>query len=293
MNYKNITMIMQNTINGVDGKCKSSCYLTIIKGMLAGAFVAFGAASSSVAMHGITDVGIARTVAGCIFPVGLMMIILLGGELFTGDCLMTMGVFDKQVKVKDMLTKLALTFLSNMAGAILIALMVYGSGQFDYTDSALGAFTIKVAITKVNLTFTKAFLSGILCNIIVCVAVLMAGAATDIVGKISAVFFPILAFVIGGYEHCVANMFYIPAGMLAAGNERYVLKAMELYGFTEGQINALNGWNFLYHNLLPVTLGNMVGGVVFVVLPLYIIYSKEKPKEEISYLHQTNKKQTS
>lgn len=278
-------MIMQNTIQNVEVKCKNISHIGFIKGMMAGIFIALGAASSSVAMHSIADVGIARTLAGCIFPVGLMMIILLGTDLFTGECLMIVGVMDKKVRTKKILAKLTLTFLSNLLGAVLIAFMIYASGQMDYSNGGLGAYSIKVAATKVHLTFGRAFISGVLCNIIVCVAVLMAGAATDIAGKISAIFFPILAFVIGGYEHCVANMYYIPAGIIASGNETYVAKAVELYGISADKLADLTIGNFFIHNLIPVTLGNLVGGMVFVAIPLYIVYLKDKPKEEVSNLH--------
>ena len=138
----------------------------------------------------------------------------------------------------------------------------------------LGAFTIKVALGKVNLSFGAAFASGILCNIFVCMAVLMATAAKDISGKIWAIFFPILAFVVSGYEHCVANMYYIPAGIFAAANESYVTSGVNNALFAAGQLSSLNWVNFIVKNLIPVTLGNIVGGMVFVGLPLYLIHAR-------------------
>ena len=152
--------------------------------------------------------------------------------------------------------------------------MVYMSGQLNYTDGLLGAYTIKVAMGKLSLSFGEAFFSGIMCNIFVCAAVLMAGAAKDIAGKVWAIFFPIMAFVVSGYEHCVANMYYIPAGMFAMNNEAYVEKAIDTYGYTAEQLQSLNMGNFLVNNALPVTLGNMVGGMIFVAMPLYLIHMK-------------------
>lgn len=244
----------------------------VLLGMFAGMFIACGASASSAAMHAVGNVGLARLVAGCIFPVGLMMIVFVGGELFTGDCLMIMGCLQGMYSVGSMVRVLVLVFLSNFAGSALFAWMVSASSQFQFSDGLLGAFTIKVALGKVSMSFGEAFVSGILCNFFVCIAVLMAAAARDIAGKVWAIFFPILAFVVSGYEHCVANMYYIPAGIFAASNETYAQAAMYAYGYTQPQLEALSWGSMLANNLLPVTLGNIVGGMIFVGLPLYLIH---------------------
>jgi formate/nitrite transporter len=252
----------------------------IILGMMAGAFVAFGASSSSLAIHAIDNLGAAKVIAGTIFPVGLMLIIFIGGELFTGDCLMIMGYFKGEYSFNEMAVRLLLVLGSNLIGAMIVAVLVYFAGQFDMSGGALGAYTIKVAYGKVSLSFLRAFISGILCNILVCGAVLMAASAKDVAGKILAIFFPIFAFVIGGYEHCVANMYYIPAGILALGNSTYREKAMELYGYTQEQLASINYYNFFIHNIIPVALGNIVGGMVFVGLPLYYIHESRMDKTQ-------------
>lgn len=264
--------IVEANIKAAEGKAKLPVLKCILLGIMAGAYIAFGAASSSAAIHNIANQGLAKTLAGCIFPVGLMMIVIVGGELFTGDCMMMLGVADKKFHVLSMIRTLAVVYFSNMVGAVLIASLVYFSGLLDYTDGMLGAFLIKGAYAKAAIPPFKAVCSGILCNILVCMAVLMASAAKDIAGKIFAIFFPICAFVIGGWEHCVANMFYIPAGMIAAMNETYVARAEELYGITAEQLAAdLNIGGFV-SNLIPVTIGNIIGGMVFVALPLYGIH---------------------
>ena len=150
------------------------------------------------------------------------------------------------------------------------------SGNLNYSGGMLGAYTIKVAAAKLEVSVVQGITSGILCNILVCIAVLMAGAAKDITGKIWAIFFPICAFVVGGFEHCVANMFYIPAGILAAMNPDYVLKAQETYGITQEQIERMNVLNSL-NNFIPVTIGNIIGGMVFVGVLLYLAY-RVQPK---------------
>lgn len=248
-------------------------YKLLILGIMAGAFVAIGAASASAASHGISNVGIAKSLAGIVFPIGMMMIVFVGGELFTGDTMMIMGVFHKRFSYVKYFKTLACVYLSNMIGALIVAVFVVYSGQLKYSSGALGAYTIKVAVDKVNGEFVSLFFSGILCNVLVCVAVLMSMAAKDAAGKVFGFLFPIFAFVIGGYEHCVANMYYIPAGIFAASNDAYATAAEAAYGYTAAQLEALNWENFLLNNLIPVTLGNIVGGMVFVGIPLYVIHS--------------------
>ena len=272
--------IVAANMTAAKGKTARPLLRIILLGIFAGMFIACGASASSVAMHAVANVGLARLVAGCVFPIGLMMIVFVGGELFTGDCLMIMGCMHGKFSVWSMVKVLILVWLSNLAGSVLFAAMVNASTQYNYTGGLLGAFTIKVAMGKLGMTFGVAFISGILCNFFVCIAVLMAAAAKDIAGKVWAIFFPIMAFVVSGYEHCVANMYYIPAGIFAAGNEAYVQKAMEAYSYTAEQLEALTWGNMLIANLLPVTLGNIVGGMVFVGLPLYLIHGAKIREEE-------------
>lgn len=266
--------IVAANMNAAKGKTELPLLKMILLGIFAGMFIAGGASASSLAMHAISNVGLARLVAGAIFPVGLMMIVLVGGELFTGDCLMIMGCVHGKFSALSMIRVLVVVYFANLAGSLLFAELVNLSGQYNYTNGMLGAFTIKVALGKVNLSFGAAFASGILCNIFVCMAVLMAMSAKDIAGKIWAIFFPILAFIVSGYEHCVANMYYIPAGIFAASNETYVASGAANGFFAAEQLASLNWANFVVKNLIPVTLGNIVGGMVFVGLPLYLIHAR-------------------
>lgn len=266
--------VVEANMKGAEGKAALSVSRMVLLGMLAGAFIALGGAASSTAAHGIADVGLARAVCGMIFPVGLMMVILLGGELFTGNCLMIMAVLDGRVSWGRLLRNLAVVYLSNLAGALLTALLLTLSGNQNYSGGVLGAYTIKTAVGKAGISPVQGIASGILCNFLVCAAILMAAAAREIAGKIWAVFFPIAAFVIGGFEHCVANMFYIPAGMFAAMNPAYAAKAQEAYGITAEQLGTLNGWNGLV-SLLFVTAGNVIGGMALVGVPMFLAYRKK------------------
>ena len=272
--------IVAANMNAAKSKTEFSLGRMILLGIFAGMFIAGGASASSLAMHAISNVGLARLVAGTIFPVGLMMIVLVGGELFTGDCLMIMGCVHGKFSVSKMVKVLIVVYLSNLVGSLLFAGLVYASGQYNYTNGMLGAFTIKVALGKVNLSFGAAVASGILCNIFVCMAVLMATAARDISGKIWGIFFPILTFIVSGYEHCVANMYYIPAGIFAAANEAYVTSGVNNIMFAADQLDKLTWVNFVVKNLIPVTIGNILGGMVFVGLPLYLIHQKKLKADE-------------
>lgn len=250
----------------------------VLLGILAGMFIAIGGEASSLASHNVSNVGLARTITGAIFPVGLMMIVLVGGELFTGNTMIIMAVLRKKATWLGYIRNLCIVWISNLIGSLIIVVLTFFSGQFNYTNGGLGAYTIKIAYGKVGLDFGTAFCSGIMCNVLVCVAVLMAIAAKDVAGKIWGIFFPIFAFVISGFEHCVANMYYIPAGMIAMTNPKYVEQANELYGITEENLKSLSV-SGMAKNMLPVTLGNIVGGAVLVGVLLILINKKVKTTE--------------
>lgn len=275
MGFQTITeVIEQNIQNGIK-KTNLTTKKLILLGIAAGFFIGIGAEASSLAMHGISNVGLARTVAGAVFPIGLMLIVLLGGELFTGNCLISMAVYDKKAKLKGMIRNLTIVYISNFIGAALMAWMINNCGQLNFSDGGAGAFTIKVALGKVGIDSIQAIVSGILCNVLVCLAIFMAATAKDVAGKCIAIFFPIFVFVISGFEHCVANMYYIPAGIFAAQNPLYAAKATELYGITAEQLSGLN-FGTMFSNLIPVTIGNVIGGMVFVGLLYWYLYRKKE-----------------
>lgn len=270
--------------NGCKSKCNAATEIIVGKSILAGMMIGMGAAASSVAAHNIENVGIARLAAAVVFPVGLMMVILLGAELFTGDCLAVIGLPEKDVTLLQFIRLLALVYVGNLFGGVILSWLVSFSGQLDYTNGMLGAYTIKVALGKAAITPVKAVTSGILCNILVCAAVIMALCAKDVAGKLLVSFFVIMLFVVAGFEHCVANMYYITAGLIAKMNPDYVERAVECFGVTGAQLEVLNLKNMIFNNLIPVTVGNIIGGACFVGLPLYYLnrekVSVNKTKEE-------------
>lgn len=272
--------IIDKYVQGTSNKTTMSAVNILAKAVFAGAMIAMGAASSSVAAHNITQVGLARLVSGVVFPVGLMMVILLGAELFTGDCLMVTALPEKKITFGKLVQLLVLVYVGNFIGSFLLCELVYLSGQYDYSAGLLGAYTIKVALGKATLSPIAGITSGILCNVLVCAAVLMALAAKDVTGKLMASFFTIMLFVVGGYEHCVANMYYITAGIIAKGNPMYVDVAMSQYGITAEKLDQLNISNMLINNLLPVTVGNIIGGSLVLGLPLYFLTRDRKQEQQ-------------
>lgn len=228
-------------------------------GFLAGACIAFGAAASNMAAHSVANTGLARLVAGAVFPVGLILIVLVGAELFTGNNLMVMALAEKQISFGGLLRNLVTVWLANFAGSVAVALCVWGSGQWCAGGGALGAYTVKVAAAKAALSPCAAICSGILCNILVCFAILAAASSKHASGKIFAVWFPIMAFVLAGFEHSVANMYYLPAGLLALSDCAFSAKAAEL-GIATSALTPTAA----IANILFVTVGNMIGGMVFV-----------------------------
>ncbi|MCR4635875.1 MAG: formate/nitrite transporter family protein [Butyrivibrio sp.] len=272
--FNSPVQVIETNIKGGETKVNLPIIKMIILGIMAGAFIALGGATSSTAAHNISNVGLSRFVSGIIFPVGLMLITFIGGELFTGNCLTSMGAMDHRFSWGKVVRDLCIIWLSNLVGAVIIAALTYFSGNLDYSSGLLGAYSIKVALGKCTITPVKGITSGILCNILVCAAILMGTAAKDIGGKVWAIFFPIMAFVVGGFEHCVANMFYIPVGIMASMNETYVQKAQEAYGITAEQLSKLSIGGFI-SNQIPVTIGNILGGMIFVGLPCYLVHCKK------------------
>lgn len=223
--------------------------------LLAGAFIALGAMLYTVA---IADSGLGlgpeRIVGGLVFCLGLILVVVGGAELFTGNVLMVIGWADRKVTTGALLRNWGLVYAGNLVGGIGMAALAFLAGVMELGDGAVGITAADVAAAKVALPFAAAFFKGILCNVLVCLAIWLCFGARSVADKILAILFPITAFVALGAEHSVANMYFIPAGMFAASAGPGAWAAG------------------LVANLVPVTLGNIVGGGVFVALTYYVIY---------------------
>ncbi len=274
-NYLTPAEITDTVIETGIKKSQTKWWKLIILGILAGAFIAFAAEASSCSAYGIENIGLGKTLGGAIFATGLMMVLLAGGELFTGNCLIIISVLDKKNKVNKMLLNWIFVFLGNLIGSLLIAYLIIHSTQFNYNGGMLGGYAIKTAVTKTSLPFISAFYMGILCNWIVCIAVWLCYGAKDMAGKILAIFFPIWLFITSGFEHCVADMYYIPVGIMAKSNETWAKAATELFHITSEGFNNLTWVNFFVKSLVPVTLGNIIGGGLFVGVAYYFVYKKK------------------
>lgn len=255
-------------------KAEMSVTNQLILSVMAGAFIAFGAAGSCVAVHTVESAGVAKALAGALFAAGLIMVVVAGGELFTGNSLMLMALAEGRISPWQLLRSWLVVYAGNFAGALLTAGLVCLSGQWGMSGGLLGASAIKTAVGKTALSFQNAFFLGVLCNWLVCLAVWMSFAARDIAGKVLVIFFPIWLFVTSGFEHSVANMYYIPAGILAAADPALAERAASV-GLSPEALANLNWGAMLQANLLPVTLGNVVGGGL-VALAYWFVYRRDK-----------------
>lgn len=250
-------------------KVNASVFKLIILGILAGVYIGFGACLATLIGHDAAKflgLGLARFITGAVFSVGLMLVVIAGAELFTGNNLMLMSVLDKRAALRKMFYKWGIVFVANFIGSIFLAYLYYETNLWKMGDMAVGLSALKIANAKVGLTFAEALTRGILCNWLVCLAVWMAIASREVVGKIFAIFFPIMAFVALGFEHSIANMYFIPLGIFLKGSALFVDPALNLSGLT---------WSaFFVKNLAPVTIGNIIGGALFVGLLYWAVYVK-------------------
>ena len=268
--------ITEFSVQAAINKSKFSISKLVILGFLAGAFIAFAAEGSNMAAFNLfadpNTYGLGKALAGSIFGTGLMLVVLAGGELFTGNTMMVTAVLEKKVTIPSMLRNWTIVYIANFAGSIFIAYMMSQSGLFGSGADMLGAVTLKIAVYKVHLGFIQALYLGIMCNWLVCLAVWMSYGSTSMIGKIFAIFFPIWLFITSGFEHSVANMYYIPAGLFIKGNEKF----SSLLGISSEALSDLTWKNFFIHNLLPVTLGNIIGGSILVGMMYWYSYKKSK-----------------
>lgn len=254
-------------------KAGGSVIKLFVMGILAGAYIAFGAQASLMASFNLTadpaTFGIGKVVMGAVFPVGLMLVVLCGAELFTGNCLMVTGALEKKFAWSKIWRNWVIVYAGNLVGSLLIVLCIAYSGLWDSGAGLLGAVTVKTAIGKCSLSFGRAVVLGILCNVMVCLAIWMATASRELIGKMIAIWFCIGLFIVSGFEHSVANMYFIPAGIIAAGNPDYV-------SLLDLDTSALNVYAFFIKNLLPVTIGNILGGSLFVGTTYWLCMKKWK-----------------
>ena len=238
--------ILNNYLVAGPAKTRQPIRSMFALGILAGAFIAFGALASQVASVTIATASAARLVAACVFPAGLSMVILCGAELFTGNCLLVIPALHKKCTFGEVLRNWVVVYAGNFVGSLLVAAGAAAGHIFGLFDGKLAESAATVAAAKMTIAPGDAFFRGILCDVLVCVAVWVAMASKHAAGKVLGLFFPVMVFVLCGFEHSVANMYYFPAGCFAS--------------LSFPLPTPLSFPLFAARNLLPVTLGNIVGG---------------------------------
>lgn len=251
-------------------KMRFSVLTTLLLGILAGAYIGFAAHLATIVATGdFAWIGLKRFCVGAVFSLGLMLVIIPGSELWTGNTLMSAAVLERRISIGQMLQNWCWVYLGNLVGAVFLAWMI--AGQTGILDGDFGVKAVQIAAAKVeqssghNLAY---FFRALGCNWLVCLAIVQAMAAQDIAGKVLAIFFPIMAFVASGFEHAIANMYFIPAGIFAAQLET----VQHMCALDPALLEQLNWANMWQNNLISVTLGNLVGGGLCVGMCYWWIY---------------------
>ncbi len=235
----------------------------LMLGILAGAFIGLGALYYVIVRSDPTLGFAARQVLGGVtFSLGLLLVVVAGAELFTGNNLLAMAWADGKISTREVLRNWAIVCCGNFIGAAGLAVLVYLSGHTAMNDGAIGAQYVAIAAAKQAMPFWTAFFKGVLCNVLVCMAVWMVLAGRSVVDKAVAIVFPISAFVAAGFEHSIANMYFFPLAIL--------LQTFDNVGATTPAVT----WLGLVSNLIPVILGNIIGGSVLVGLVYHVIYRR-------------------
>jgi formate transporter FocA len=246
--------------------------------VLAGAFIALGAIFATTVTTGSggnLTFGVANLLAGLVFSLGLILVVVAGAELFTGNNLIVMAWASRRVSTRQMMRSWIIVYIGNFVGSILTAVIMLITRQYLFAKGSIGLNALNIANAKCNLAFLQAIALGMMCNALVCLTVWLCFSARSTTDKILSIIFPITAFVACGFEHCVANMYFIPIGLFI--KETAPIAFWENIGKTATDYANLTWGNFLMANLLPVTIGNIVGGSIMVGMVYWFIYIR-KPR---------------
>jgi formate/nitrite transporter len=246
--------------------------------MAAGGFIGLGALYYTlVAADPALPFAASRLLGGLVFSLGLILVVVAGAELFTGNNLMVMAWADRRITTAELLRDWIIVYLANAFGAVGLAVLVYLSNHGSLNGGAVAAAYVKIAAAKTSLPFGEAFFKGVLCNLLVCLAVWLALAGRSVTDKVIAVVFPTSAFVAAGFEHCIANMYFISLGMLLHD---------QVPSIDSSHVTSLD-WAGFARNLIPVTLGNIVGGSVMVAAVYHLIYNRALTSKDNAERHGT------
>lgn len=252
-----------------------------ILSIVAGAFIAFGAILYTYVIHDSSlSLGLTKLLGGLVFCLGLILVIVAGAELFTGNNLIVMAYVSRKISLQRLLRNWTIVFCGNLAGSLAMVFLLSQSGQWTEAGASVGVKALMIANGKVNLTFLQALSRGILCNILVCLAVWLCFSGRSVTDKVLAIIFPITAFVALGFEHSVANMYFVPAGLVLKHNTLVLSAAEGLLGQVP-DLSRLTIFGFLVRNLLPVSLGNIIGGGLLVGIIYWFVYLRRTAAEPV------------
>ena len=269
--YSPREMACRAEIVGV-AKAKLDFLSTFLLAILAGGFVAVGACFYTTAITGVhASVGVTRLIGALPFCVGLILVVVAGAELFTGNALIVIATISGKVSFARLMRNWLIVYIGNLVGSLAAAALVYFAAQWRMGDMAVGVTSYNIAGAKMSLPFFTAFCSGILCNALVCMAIWLCYSSRTTTDKILSILFPISAFVALGFEHSVANMFFVPYGIILAKTGAF-MNSPAISGALRYDPSLFTPANFALNNLLPVTLGNIVGGSVLVGAIYWMIY---------------------
>lgn len=266
-------------------KASTDAVTTMTLAILAGAFIAAGAIFSTTvsAGSGALPYGVARLLAGLAFCLGLILVIVAGAELFTGNNLIVMAWANRKVSTRRVLRNWGIVYTGNFIGSVFTAGIMCGAQQFTFSKGLIGLTALNTALAKATLGPAQAFFLGIMCNALVCMAVWLCFSARSTTDRILAIIFPITAFVAAGFEHSVANMYFIPMGLFIRQFAPPSFWALDSLAKASPPVTAdafagLTWTNFLFNNLIPVTLGNIIGGAVLVGLVYWFAYLRTQER---------------
>lgn len=258
-------------------KAKMAWLHIFILAILAGAFIALGAIFATTITAGAADklaFGVTRLLSGLAFCLGLILVVVAGAELFTGNNLIVMAWADGRVSSVQLLRNWAIVYAGNFVGSLATAGLMFYTRQYTFGSGTMGLNILNIAHSKVSLDFAQAIALGIMCNALVCLAVWLCYSARTTTDKILSIIFPITAFVAAGFEHSVANMYFIPIGLLVKAGAP--ASFWETIGKHAADYPQLTWGNFFVANLLPVTIGNIIGGAVMVGLVYWFVYIRKR-----------------
>ena len=250
---------------------------TFLLAVLAGAFIALGAVFATTVTAGAAGVipfGVTKLLGGLVFCLGLILVVIAGAELFTGNNLIVMAWASGKVTTAQLLRNWIIVYVGNFVGSVATALFMFLSRQYAFGSGAVGLNVMNIAAAKANLDFVQAIVLGILCNALVCLAVWLTYSARTTTDKVLAILFPITAFVAAGFEHSVANMYFIPVGLFVKGGAS--AEFWSQIGKTAADYSGLTWQGFFLNNLIPVTIGNIIGGTMLVGVIYWRIYSRQR-----------------